>query len=62
LATINPTSTFAQMVSSSLHHLPTPSLPILASRMSFAQTQLSNPTGGPYSMLSIPHRNLIHPM
>jgi hypothetical protein len=51
LPIISPPSTSAQIVSSVPHHLSTPSLPILASRMPRAQMHHSTPNGGAYSML-----------
>jgi hypothetical protein len=49
--TFNPTLPSTQIVSFPLHHVPTPSLTVRLSRMSFAQMLCSIPTGGAYSML-----------
>lgn len=59
--TFNPTFPSAQIVSSLYLH-PNPSLLILPSQMSFAQVPCLGPTGCPYSMRRIVHRNLTQPM
>jgi hypothetical protein len=51
LGTINGTPPSAQTESFSLHHLSTPSSPILSSRVLCAQIHHSNPTGDAHSML-----------